>query len=148
MIPLLLPMLLGMASLDVPVTDNFLTALAYVESGWNPRVVGDDGMAVGMYQLWSIYVKEANRILRAYVFSDDQRTDPETSKEITRVVLTYWGVYHKKNGYNIGPAELCSIHRRPNSKWTPKNMEWPLERERTRKFLKLYNALEQQTSDK
>lgn len=37
----------------------FLNALAYVESNNNDDAVGDNGKAIGRYQIWNVYWKDA-----------------------------------------------------------------------------------------
>ena len=143
MMSLLLCSLMLSHPLEVPINDNFLEALSFVESSWDANARGDDGAAVGLFQIWEIYVDEANRILRAPVFSYDDRWDVEASREMVRVVVGHWARYLRKKGFKIGPAELCSIHRRPNHKWTPKNMECKLERDRTKKLIECLITLEQ-----
>lgn len=133
----MLSLLLGTTSFSVQVNEDVLHAISYVESGQDSKAIGDNGQAVGSFQIHRIYVREANRILKAYVFDYSLRSDPEASEEMARVVLTYWGNYFEKKGYRIGPAELCSIHRHPNSRWSPKYMESDLEKGRTKK-LKAY----------
>ena len=125
----------------VMVTDQFLSALAMVEwGGKGPAPAGDGGRAVGPYQIHDIYRREANRLLRAPVFGSDDRKGYRASKEMSRVVLSFWAKYHRARGVKITPEVLCSIHRRPNHKWRPERLQLPLERVRTRK-LKAYMRL-------
>lgn len=121
---------------DFQITESFLDALEYVETGRGPEAIGDGGNAWGTLQLWKIYVDEANRILKAPVFGYDLRTDPEASREMVRVVLKYWGRYFERKGIRITPWVLCSLHRQPNMKWTPKRMKSDLEKDREIKLMR------------
>lgn len=123
------------APCKLEITDDFLDALACVESGGNPKAVGDNGRAIGLMQVWDIYWREANRIIRYPVFCADDRWDPEAAREMARIVLGYWGRWHQRKGRKIGYAELCSLHRHPCAAWRPKNMNSKLEKGRTKKLL-------------
>lgn len=122
------------------ISARFLYALAMVESSGNPDTpAGDGGRAVGLYQIHDIYRREANRLAGTkYVPSD--RADPRKAGQMVAIVLTHWAKYHARRGVPMGPAEICSLHRQPNHKWTPARMDTPLERGRTQK---LYNYLKQ-----
>jgi hypothetical protein len=115
--------------------DQVLDAIAQVESNGNPRAIGDSGRAVGLFQIWEIYVREANRIQGRNKFTPKDRLDPNKSREMTRIVLEYWSKYHQSHGRHMGPAEICSIHRHPNAKWRPSFMNTKHEQNRTKKLL-------------
>jgi len=117
------------------VSEQVLDAIAQVESGGNPKAVGDSGRAIGLFQIWPIYVREANRLSKAVQYIDADRLDPVKSRDITRIVLEYWSKYHQSHGRYIGPAEILSIHRHPNAKWRPENMLTKHEQNRTKKLL-------------
>lgn len=90
--------------------DALLDAIAEVESGNNPNAVGDRGKAVGAYQLHEIYVKECNRIAKTDYAAGDRR-DPAKSREITRLVLTYWGKRLEKDlGRPATAGDIAKIH--------------------------------------
>ena len=117
-------------------SQSFLKALAMVESSGNPRVrAGDGGRAVGLYQIHDIYRREANRILGRQRYSSKDRKDPGKAEQMVKIVLTHWAKYHASRGRNIGPAELCSLHRQPNGLWRPKRMQTRLEQVRTQRLL-------------
>ena len=124
---------------EVTVDDRFLDALTHIESG-GKDASGDGGRAQGVLQLWRIYVAEANRILRCKIaFNDDDRHDRGASREMSRVVLSYWDEYHRERGRHIGYKELASLHRRPNSKWRPHRLDLPIEKNRTKKLIEFLN---------
>ena len=130
----------GSAQASFKVSEKFLDALEHVESGRKPNAKGDkikgDYYAIGSMQLWEIYVREANRILKYPVFAPGDRTDPLASREMARVVLNYWGRYFERKGVKITPAVLCSLHRQPCAGWKAKNMNSKLERGRAKKLLR------------
>ena len=121
------------------VTNKFLDALIMVESNGNDKAKGDKNrkgvyLARGCLQIHDIYRREANRIMKAYIFDDSHRWDREASREMARIVLTHWAGYHKTKGVKITPEVLCSLHRHPCSKWVPDNMLSQVEMVRTRKL--------------
>lgn len=70
--------------------EQLLPALAQVESGGNPRAVGDGKKAVGLYQIWPIYVADVNRIAgKKYTLAD--RYDPIESAQMVRIYLKHYG---------------------------------------------------------
>jgi len=118
------------------VTDRFLTALAMVEYGGKGQAPdGDNGLAVGPFQIHRIYRRQANICLRGPVFNDDDRNSFRASKEMARVVLKHFEKYHRDRGIKITPAVLCSFHRLPSIHWKPERMNSVLERGRTKRLL-------------
>lgn len=109
----------------VQITDEILDGIAWVESQQKEKAKGDwcerrqKHLAIGAFQIQDIYRREANRILRAPVFSSDDRWDYKASKEMTKVVLTYWARYFEKKGHKITWKELVSLHLLPNTNWKP-----------------------------
>lgn len=102
-----------------------LGILLSIESGGNDNAVGDGGKAVGAYQIWPIYVAEANRIVGEERWTLDDRWDRTKSEEMVSTVLAYWGqVYAEETGVEPTVAVYCMIHHRPNGnawkvwKWT------------------------------
>ena len=119
-----------------PVNRLFLRALAKVEHEPNTKPpIRDNGKAVGCLQIWPIYVREANRILGFPAFNEKDRWDREACYEMTRIVLTHWSRHWARKGYNIGPAELCSMHLHQHD-WSPKNLLTKKEEIRTKRLYK------------
>ena len=128
-----------------PVNRLFLRALAKVEyAGKGKAPAGDQGLAVGCLQIHDVYMREANRILGFPAFNSKDRRDREASFEMARIVLTHHGRRYAKMGYNIGPAELASIHRIQYG-WSPKNLFTKLEEGRTKR---LYTYLHEMSSNR
>lgn len=108
-----------------PFIERLLDAIEQVESGGRADAVGDGGRAVGAYQLWPLFVDDANRIAGTRYTYDD-RWCPVKSREMTRIVLEHygkdiprdkWAVIHispsKRKDYNRPAAReyLAKIER-------------------------------------
>lgn len=71
--------------------DDLLNAIATVESNNNPTAVGDNGKAVGLFQIHKIYVDDVNRILGYPAFAYADRLDPQKSRSMISVYLRHYG---------------------------------------------------------
>lgn len=71
--------------------NQLLDAIAIVESNNNPSAVGDNGRAVGAYQIHEIYVDDVNRILGKPYFSYADRWDAEKSRQMVYIYLNHYG---------------------------------------------------------
>lgn len=69
---------------------DLINAIIEVESGGNPRAIGDSGQAVGILQIWPITVKDANRILGDRIFSLEDRFDPYKSIDIFLTITEHY----------------------------------------------------------
>jgi len=88
--------------------DTLLDAIAWVESRGDPRAIGDGGKAVGMYQIWKVYVDDVNRIYGTnYTYQD--RFDPIKSREMTWLYISYYG-RPERTGRPLNPETLARIH--------------------------------------
>ena len=67
-----------------------LDAIAHVESNNNPDAVGDNGRAVGSYQIHRRYWQDGIRILGVDWKYRDAR-DPQKARQIVRAYLRYYG---------------------------------------------------------
>ncbi|MDD5459706.1 MAG: transglycosylase SLT domain-containing protein [Phycisphaerae bacterium] len=99
-----------------PAADSFekmLDAIAIVESGNNPNAVNDNGKAIGVYQIWPIYVDDANRIAKKrYTYAD--RKCPVKSREMVRIVLKHYGKdipFDKWPVIHISPSKRKDFNR-------------------------------------
>lgn len=79
--------------------ESFLLALRLVESADDPSAIGDNGQALGAYQIHECYFEDSN-IQGNYV---DVVTDPDKDEQ---VVLNYFSRYGK--GYNF--YQLARLH--------------------------------------
>ena len=76
-----------------------LPLIAQIESNNNNNAVGDDGKAIGIYQIHKIYVDDVNRILGEEVFTYEDRKDIQRSRLIVAIYLNHYGkqYYYKHN---------------------------------------------------
>ena len=90
----------------LPVKAGLWEAICQVESGGNPRAVGDKGKAVGIAQIHPILVKDVNRFAGTkYTLND--RLNPAKSKEMFTLYTEHYGkgrsVQFKARLWNGGP---------------------------------------------
>lgn len=69
--------------------DIFTQALIEVESGGNPNAIGPTG-DLGLFQITPIYVKEANRLAKADIFTLDDRRNPDKSYEMFSIIQGHY----------------------------------------------------------
>lgn len=95
----------------------FYKALRHVESTDGRNLKGDNGSAIGVYQIHKIYVDDVNRIYKTkYKYED--RWDPKKSHEIVTRYLSYYGsLYTKKTGKNPTIEVLAQIHNGGPNGW-------------------------------
>jgi len=106
----LLVAMFAMPVFAVNVDERLLDAIAIVESENNDHAVGDNGNAVGRYQLWRTYVDDVNRISHKN-FSYDDRRDPVKAREMVRIYLRHYGrVYERRTGKQATSEVLARIH--------------------------------------
>ena len=69
-------------------------AIMAVESGGDTRAIGDNGHAIGPFQLWPVMVEEANRINGIIGdpqrFTSEDRYSMDKSVQMFRIYQTYW----------------------------------------------------------
>jgi hypothetical protein len=122
---------------------SFLLLLALIESGGDPNVIGDGGEAVGVLQMHSVAVSEANRILGYPAFNAKDRLSPAASFEMARIILTHWRpILEERHGVKWTSADSLSLWRWGPSKWSPKAKENSLDRRRSRDYDLLKARLE------
>lgn len=76
--------------------EDLLDAIEWVESRGDAGAVGDNGEAVGSFQIHKIYVDDVNRIIwlnlmRIPTFKYEDRRSKEKSRLMTTIYLEYWG---------------------------------------------------------
>lgn len=98
------------AGYGVEVSEQLLDAIAIVESNCNDSAVGDNGNAVGRYQIWKTYVDDVNRIVHtSYSYAD--RKDPVKAREMVKIYLRHYGrVYERRTGKPATDEVLARIH--------------------------------------
>jgi len=70
---------------------DLLDAIEWVESKGDADAVGDNGNAVGAYQIWKIYVDDVNRILGKKIFTYEDRWNKEKSRGMVATYLSHYG---------------------------------------------------------
>ena len=109
-------------------TRRILDALRQVETGGSrdpDRAVGDNGKALGRFQIWEVYWQDAceyDKSLRSRPYSDV--TDPEYAK---RVVIAYlsryapdWSIDTVARIHNGGPRGATGKRRRATDGYAAK----------------------------
>ena len=71
--------------------EDLLDAIEWVESRGDPNAVSDGGRAIGAYQIWKIYVRDANRILGWDKYTHEDRWYRDKSRELTAIVSQHYG---------------------------------------------------------
>ena len=108
---LLVILSLSMVTMANTVSSNLLSAICKVESNCEEDAVGDNGNAIGPYQIWEIYWKDAvefNPSLRKNHTYEDC-----TNKEYAeQIVLAYWQRYatEKRIGRPVTDEDRARIH--------------------------------------
>jgi hypothetical protein len=88
------------------------------ESGCKSDAIGDSGKAVGILQLHTVYVDDANRILGRTAYSYADRYSVQKSEEMAHIVLTHYGKhYERTTGLKCTDEVLARIHNRGYRKW-------------------------------
>lgn len=78
----------------MPQAEAYADAIAEIETGGiredlRDTAVGDNGAALGRYQLHEIFVREANRILGCDYYRPEDRTDPVKARDMTLSYATW-----------------------------------------------------------
>lgn len=84
-----------------------ILALIQVESGGDPKLIGDNGEAVGVLQIHIEVVQDVNRVYKTKYKAND-RYDVEKSKEICRLYLTYYAT-EKRLGHKPTQEDMARI---------------------------------------
>lgn len=97
-------------------------AIATVESNGNDYAIGDNGNAVGRYQIWKVYVDDVNRICklnglkRRYTYAD--RTNPEKSLEMVKLYTWFYAKRYERLTGKKATAEIkARIHNGGLNGW-------------------------------
>lgn len=103
---------ISISSMSVIAADiePLLKAISIVESKSDDTAVGDNGKAIGRYQIWETYVNDVNRFAKtSYVWTDAK--DPLKAKQIVILYLNYYGArYERLTGKKATFEVLARIH--------------------------------------
>jgi hypothetical protein len=95
--------------------DHVLAALLYAEGARSDADVGDNGRAVGRYQMHVTAVEEANRVVGRKIWSPEDRANPQLSRAMAKVILE-----HRYDRGTTDPVTLGGTWRNPDGsapKW-------------------------------
>ena len=94
----------------VEVSQSLLDAIQIVESNGNESAIGDNGKAVGAFQIHKIYVDDVNNF-SSEKFTYEDRKNKEKSQKIVKLYLEHYGKsYEKKTGKKTTNEVLARIH--------------------------------------
>jgi len=86
---------------------KFIGVVAELESNNGLKRVGDNGKAIGLYQMHKIWVDDYNRITRGPKFSYADRADDVKAARMMHVVLLH---YHRRLKRKLGrPLKLAEL---------------------------------------
>jgi hypothetical protein len=94
---------------------KLLEAIRQVESHGNPNLVGDNGKAIGSFQIWRTYWQDAVEHDKTIGGKYEDCKNEEYAK---RIVLAYWDRYAPKNATN---EQLARIHNGGPQGWKNSN---------------------------
>lgn len=95
---------------SLEIKEDLLRAIAKVESSNKVYAIGDNGKALGLYQLHKVYIEDVNRFsTKKYKHTD--AFDAKISREIVRQYLTKYGKqYEMKEKKKATYEVLARIH--------------------------------------
>lgn len=96
-----------------PSLDDLLDAIEWVESKGDKDAIGDNGNAVGPYQIWKIFVDDVNRIKKLNTskydtflpYKYEHRTHFGLSRQMASIYLNHYGgtLEEMARKFNGGP---------------------------------------------
>ena len=87
---------------------DLLDAIEQVESGGDPNAIGDDGAAIGAYQIHKIYVDDVNRIIALYMkdvnfrFTYKDRWDKDKSGTMVGIFTNHYTKFYVVETWRLG----------------------------------------------
>lgn len=88
---------------------NLLYAIRIVESGDDPTAIGDGGKAIGVYQIWEVYWKDAVEFDPTIGGSYRDCYDPVYADRVVRAYLRRYAT-ESRLGRSPTPMDVCRIH--------------------------------------
>jgi len=89
---------------------HLIEVLGWKESNWNPMAVGDNGKAIGVWQIWDIVIADVNRLYDTqYVWPRDA-ANVATARRICWLYLSFYFIHTKKTHpeLTMSNEEMCS----------------------------------------
>ena len=106
----------------IELNSRLLNAICNVESNGNASAVGDNGKAVGAYQIHKKYVDDVNRICKIkgfkkrFTYAD--RYNSHKSRIMTAIYLDFYGKVYERKYSKVATAEiLAKIHNGGPEGW-------------------------------
>lgn len=100
----------GMAGDIDALIERVLPVIAQVESNHDDKAVGDNGKALGRYQIHACYVQDANRIAKTSYRHTDAYTGA-IAESMVRVYLKHYARrYERLTGSVVDAEALCRMH--------------------------------------
>ena len=97
--------------------DDLLQAIGQVESGNNDDAVGDNGKALGRYQIWYVYWKDAIEHDPSIGGEYEDVTDPIYAAKVVRAYMRRYATV-KRLGHEPTLRDMTDIHNAgPNGPW-------------------------------
>lgn len=88
--------------------NDVLTAIRTVESNNNPSAVGDNGNAIGVYQIWKSYWKDARQTSSIGGVYNDCFT-PDYADRVVRAYMKRYAT-EKRLGREVTQEDIARIH--------------------------------------
>ena len=110
----ILCLLVLVAAKPTTVTTRYaklLEAIRQVETHGNPNLVGDNGKAIGSFQIWRVYWQDAIEHDKTIGGKYEDCKNDEYAK---RIIIAYWDRYAPKNATN---EQLARIHNGGPQGW-------------------------------
>lgn len=89
--------------------DDVLTAIRIVESNNDPSAVGDGGKAIGVYQVWKPYWKDAVQWYPHIGGVYEDCTDPSYADQVVRAYMSRYA-NPRRLGRNVTQEDIARIH--------------------------------------
>ena len=117
--------MIGLATVlcvSLGTSDALLNALCEVESGCDASAVGDDGNAIGAYQIWEGYWKDAVEFDSSIGGVYEDCYDEKYAKKIVRAYMKRYAI-KKRLGREVTNEDRARIHNGGPNGWKKKATE-------------------------
>lgn len=112
----------------LPLNPKFVAAIAQIESKNNDLAVGDNGKALGKFQIWRVCYQDAAEYDKSINFSYESLTNSSNSEKVLKAYLNRYGYNLIKNN------DFESLARLWNS-----GPNWKNKLEKTNKYVEKFN---------
>ena len=108
---------------EAPTFDDLLDAIEWVESKGDANAIGDNGRAVGAYQIYPCYVEDVRwGYGHRGRFEDDDRLSKKKSRVMVRCYLSQYATYYKLGRYPT-LEDFARIHNGGPNGWKKDSTE-------------------------